>query len=121
MANSISFSAGLNLSGTGISLSGNGSASAVQAGTNAIEDTTALSTTTSQISIGSIVTMGYLYVKNLDATNNVRIGLVTPVTSGNAFVTLQPGEFTIIPTRQTVIYAISVAATPQILVLAVEL
>lgn len=121
MANNITFSGSLALSGTGIAMSGSGSGTATQVGTNAIEETTSLSTTTSQISIGSIVNMGYLFVKNMDTTNNVRIGLATPVNAGNAFAELKPGEFCVVPTRQTVIYAIAAAGTPEILAVAVEL
>lgn len=121
MANVISFGANLGLSGTGIAISGNASGNANQVGTNVIEETAALSVTTSQISIGSVSTIGYLFVKNMDATNSVRIGLATPVTIGNAAVQLQPNECCLIPTRQTVWYAIALAGTPEILVVAVEL
>lgn len=121
MSNTISFGANLGLSGTGITMNGSASSSTSQAGTNAIEETAALSGTTSQISIGSVSTIGYLFVKNMDTTNAVRIGLATPVTSGNAAVHLLAGECCLIPTRQTTWYGIAVAGTPEILVVAVEL
>lgn len=121
MANQIQISGGLTVSGAGVSIASSFSASATQSNTNLLEETVALSTTTSAIPVGSIVSMGYLCVKNLDATNTVRIGLATPVTSGNAFSELKPGEGFTLPTRQTVIYGIAVAGTPEILIAAAEL
>jgi hypothetical protein len=56
--------------------------------------------------------------KNLDATATISIGLATPVTTGpgNAFLTLLPGEAFPVGTRQTTIYAIASAGTPQLAV-----
>jgi len=92
MANVIGFSASLSLNIGGITEQASVTVSGqLQAGANGAFQTQALSTTTSQISICPVSTIGYLFVKNLDATHSVRIGIVSPVTSGNAFVTLQPG------------------------------
>lgn len=122
MANNITLNASLSVSGTGIAITGQSNPSAfAQAGSNVLEETVTLSTTTSTVPIGGIVSMGYLFIKNLDATNNVRIGLTSPVSAGNAFAELKPGEGFVLPTRQTTIYAIAVAATPQILITAAEL
>jgi hypothetical protein len=122
MANTISFSASLSLSGPGLQLLASGSlANIAQAGTDGIEATMATSVTTSTITIGAVTTIGYLFVKNMDAVDTIRIGLATPVSSGNAAVTLLPGEFCLLPTRQTVWYAIATANTPALLALAFEL
>jgi hypothetical protein len=51
----------------------------------------------------------------------VRVGLTSPVTSGNASAHLKPGEFVLIPNRQNTWYGIAVAATPQVLIVACDL
>lgn len=85
---------------------------AVTQATNAVfENNQTATTTTAAISLGGISTPGYMFVKNLDATNFVQIGLVTAVTSGNAMFKLLPGEFCFFPTRETTIYVLADTAS----------
>ena len=94
-----------------------------QVGTNSIGNVQNIGTTTEAIVLGDVTTIGYLMLINLDATNFVSVGLATPVTTGpgNAFAKLLPGEFCIIPTRQTVIYALADTAACDVFVVAIEL
>lgn len=98
-------------------------AAITQVGTNSIGNVQNIGTTTEQIIYGDVTTIGYLMIQNLDATNFVSIGLATPVTTGpgNAFAKLLPGEFLIIPTRQTTVYALADTAACDVMVTAVEL
>lgn len=66
-----------------------------------------IGTTTEAITFGDVTSPGYFAVVNTDATNFVMIGLATPVTAGDAFVKLLPGEGYVVPGRQTVIYALA--------------
>lgn len=120
MANEIQFSASLQVAnGTTVSL--NASASATMAGADFIAGTQAIGTTTEAITLGDVATPGYIMIKNTDATNFVQIGLATPVTAGDAFAKLLPGEFCLVPTRQTVIYALADTAPVNIQKIIVEL
>ena len=107
MANEIQISAQLLCSKNGSSIACSGSKTITMAGEPANKTTQIIGTTTEALALGDVSAPGYVYIKNNDATNFVRIGLVTAVTSGNALITLLPGEFALFPTRQTVIYAIA--------------
>ena len=121
MANEISFSASLALVQTGLSLRGEGSGTATIAGNTGIATVQNIGLTTEAIAMGDVATPGYLFVKNVDPTNTIRIGLATPVTSGDAMITLLPGEFAFIPTRQTTIYAIAITGACDMQVVLTEL
>lgn len=122
MANEISISAQLTLNKSGITLIGQvGSLSITQAGAQNISNTQAIGTTTEQLSLVDVATPGYLFVKNLDATNFVLVSLVTPAVSGTSFSKLLPGEAFLLPTRQTVIYAIADTASCNLQVMALDL
>jgi len=121
MANQITFSinAAVTLAAGG-SILGVGSTTATQAGTNNIGSVQNVGTTTESVALGDVTTIGYLFVKNLDATNYVEFDLNTPV-AGTAFCKLLPGECAFIPTRQTTIYAKANTAAVDVLVCAFEL
>lgn len=121
MANEIGLSGGLSVVISGSTVRGQCSLSINQAGTESIQNVQTIGTTTEALNLGDVTTPGYLFVKNLDATNFIRIGLVTAVTSGNAFLTLLPGEGVPVCTRQTVIYAIADTAPCDLLVICTEL
>src|SRR6185369_5689912 len=89
--------------GAGGSIAGTGSFSVTQAGTNNIGNVQNIGTSTEQFTYGDVTTIGYLFIKNLDATNYVEFDLNTPV-AGTAFCKLLAGECAFIPTRQTTIY-----------------
>lgn len=117
----LSFSARLSVSGSGVSLVASGSDSVTQVGAQSLGNVQIIGTTTEAINFGDVGTPGYLFVKNEDPTNFVRIGLATPVSSGDAFATLLPGEFAFIPTRQATVYAIADTGACNLRVLIAEL
>jgi hypothetical protein len=105
MANEVTLTAGLSVTKDGTTLQGYVNKQITMSGTPKISNTQTIGTTTEQLVLGDIASMGYLYLKNLDSTNFVEIGLSTPVSGANAMIKLLPGEAAIIPTRQTTIYA----------------
>jgi hypothetical protein len=121
MANEITFNAALAISIAGVSLSGSGSKSVSIAGNNYFAQVQNIGLATEALDLGDLTTPGYLFLKNADPTNFVQIGLTTPVTAGNAMVKLLPGEFALIPTRQTVIYALADTGTVDLQVVLTEL
>ena len=121
MANEISFTASLSISKGGVNISGSGSATVTMAGNNLLGTVQNIGAATEAIAIGDMTTPGYLWVKNLDATNFIQIGLTNPVNAGNAMVKLLPGEFALMPTRQTAIYALADTAPCDLEVVIVEL
>jgi len=114
MANEIQMTASLIVNKDGTALNGTASKVVDMSGSAKIASTQNIGTTTEALAIGDITNMGYLYVKNLDSTNFVLIGLTSPVQASNAMVHLKPGEFALIPTRQETIYAIADTAACNI-------
>ncbi len=121
MANEIGLSLGLTCARDGATAQGVVSLSITQAGTEMTQNVQSIGTSTEALALGDVATPGYLFVKNLDSTNFVLVGLVTAVTSGNAFAKLLPGEGLVIPTRQTVVYAIADTGACNCLVVWAEL
>lgn len=121
MANEITLNAGATCTKSGVSISASASASISQSGAQNISNVQIIGATTEAITLGDVATIGYLFVKNLDATNFVTIGLATPVTSGDASIHLLPGEFALIPTRQATWYALADTAPVNLQVVAFEL
>lgn len=121
MANEIAFSASLAITKNNLTASGNGSKSVTLANDAYSSGVQSIGNTTEAIALGDAANPGYLYVKNLDATNFIEIGLTSPVTSGNAMIKLLPGEFAFLPTRQTTIYALADTATCLMHVVVTEL
>ena len=106
MANEINMSATLTSSKSGLTITGYGQKYVDQAGSEMIASIQNIGTNTEAIAIGDITNIGKLFVKNLSETDNILLGLNTPVVAGDAFATLLPGEFCMVPTRQEVIYGI---------------
>ncbi len=121
MASEISISANFSCSKNGATVGGTGTKSIDMAGTAAISNVQAVGTTTEALVIGDITNVGYLFLKNLDSTNFVQIGLNTPVADADAFCTLLPGEFALVPTRLETIYAKANTAGINLLVAAASL
>lgn len=122
MANEITLAASLTLIKTGVNISGTLSGLAItQGGTNSIGNIQNIGITTEQIVYGDVTTIGYLFVKNMDATNFVLVSLATPAIAGTSFAKLLPGEALVIPTRQTTVYAIADTAACDCYIVAVEL
>lgn len=106
MAKSIVLSAALSiLNGGSLLAAGSSNKTVEQAGAGHQADEQVIGTVTEALTLVDIADIGYLYVENLDDTNFVEIGLATPVSGANAMITLKPGEFALLPTRQETIYA----------------
>ena len=121
MANEITLTAALSVVKSGVSISGQvNSKSITQAGDQSLGNVQIIGTSTEALTLGDVVTIGYLYLKNLDSTNFVEFDLNTPV-AGTAFCKLLAGEAAVIPTRQTTIYAKADTANVNVNVVAIEL
>jgi len=105
MANEIQMSASLIVNKDGTSLNGTASKTVDMSGSAKIASTQNIGTTTEALSIGDVTDVGYVYIKNLDSTNYVEVGITSPVSASNAMITLKPGEFALFPTRLETIYA----------------
>jgi len=106
--------------GAGGSINGTGSFNVTQAGTDNIGNVQNIGTSTEALVLGDVTTIGYLFLKNQDATNYVEISLTNPV-GAEAFIKLLAGESAFIPTRQTTIYAKANTAAVDLFVAAFEL
>jgi hypothetical protein len=118
MANEIQISAALTINRSGATFTGTGSSSITQAGSPNIANTQVIGTSTEALVIGDVTAVGYLFLKNLDASNRIDISLATPVVANAAFCTLLPGECALIPTRLETIYALADSAPANLLVVA---
>lgn len=107
MANEILTRATLNVTKNNAAISMDGTKQMDMAGNTFIGNVQTVGLTTEALLLGDVSSMGYLFLKNLDATNFCMFSLVSPAASGGAFCTLKAGEFAVIPTRQTTIYAIA--------------
>jgi hypothetical protein len=122
MANEIQLSASLTVNRNGATFTGLGSSNITQNNTPSLANTQIIDWVTSEaLLIGDVSMIGYLFVKNLDASNYIELSLATPVLPAAAFVTLLPGECALIPTRLEVIYAKANAAPANLLVVAASL
>jgi hypothetical protein len=126
MANTVTFSGVVNwANGTtaGGSISASSSNSVTQSGSTAAVNVQAIGTTTEALVVAADSVMpGYLFLKNLDATNFVNIDLNTPVVAGStAFCKLRAGEWAFIPTSRTTIYALADTATVNLQIVAIPL
>lgn len=104
MANEISIAASLSCTISGLSVSGSGSKSISIAGTEYLASVQTVGTSAEAVAMADVGTPGYLFVKNNDSTNFVYASLNAAPDASNSFAKLLPGEFLLIPTRQTTIY-----------------
>lgn len=122
MANEIALTAALSITKSGVTISGAVTGKAItQSGDQSIGNIQIIGTSSEAITIGDVVTIGYIYFKNLDATNFVSIHDVSPAVAGAASITLKAGECAVIPTRTTAWYAIADTADVNLHVVAIEL
>lgn len=121
MANTITMSGALRVSGTGIEVSLSQSINATQIGSDYSAQTQAIGTSAEQLDISSdLGTPGWLMIWNLDPTNYVQIALDSGV-STQIFAKLTAGQFCIIPPQTATIYAKANTAPCNIALLAIEL
>lgn len=122
MANEITIGATITCTKSGLSVSGTVSGLAItQSGAQSYANVQPVGTTTEALDISDVSTIGYLWLKNTDATNFVEFDLNTPVSSSTSFCKLLAGEVALIPTRRTTIYAKADTAEVNVSVVALEL
>lgn len=121
MANEITISAGIQLIKNGVSIAASVSKVITQAENGNIATVQSIGLATEALVLTDIDNIGYVFVKNLDPTNFVMLGLVTPVLAANAMITLLPGEFALFPTRLETIYSLADTAACLVQVIGLEL
>jgi len=114
--------AGTNTVSGSLSYSGGGSSTVYQlavpvAGTNYVEGTLSVTTSAIAIPLGSIGTVGFMMIINLDPTNYVT---VINGSGGTALVKLEPGEFALFRCASAAPYIQANTATCEVSYLAVE-
>ena len=120
MANEISLSTSLSSTMSGLTVSGSGSLAITQSGAPMLAAIQIVGTTTEAIAIGDITDIGYLFLKNNDATNFVEISTISPVVTGTSLITLKAGESCAFPTRLETIYAKADTASCNVQVVAIS-
>jgi len=119
MANEINIQAVLTMQRFTPAMQGSGNLNINQTGTHFVANVQNIATGAEQLTLVDVATLGYLFVKNLDLTNYVQLGLDSGVTQ--IFAKLRPGEFCLVPVNQTAIYAKANTAAVDVLVCAAEL
>lgn len=118
MANEISFNASLTASKNGASVTGSASKILDMAGTEMISSVQQFTTSPAQISLGGCDSVGALLVLNLDPTNDLTIGLNTPITQ--VVAVLKPGAMFLSEGISATLYAQSSASTVEGFVVCAE-
>ena len=118
MANEITCSASLAAAKSGAAISNSGSKQITMTANPMQSVVQNIGTTTEALVFGDIVAVKYLFIKNLDATNYIEVGLNTPVTQ--IFAKLLAGEFALLPVGTSVIYAKANTAACNLLVAATD-
>lgn len=91
----------------GLTLSANPVNAITLAGNDLQGNVQNIGTSSEQIVLTDIGTAGFVFLKNIDATNFISISIVNPAVAGTSFAKLLPGEWCFVPTPQTAIYAIA--------------
>jgi len=119
MANEIKIQAVLTIQRSTPPVCASGTLDITQTGKHCICNVQNIGTSAEALVLGDCATMGYLFVKNVDPTNYVQLGLDSGVTQ--IFAKLKPNEFCLVPCNQNSIYAKSNTAACDVVVSAAEL
>jgi hypothetical protein len=120
MANEINIQAVLTVQRSTPPMCASGALDITQTGKHCICNVQNIGTGAEALVLGDCATMGYLFVKNVDPTNYVQLGLDSGV-STQVFAKLKPNEFCLIPCNQIPIYAKANTAACDVVVAAAEL
>lgn len=122
MANEITAAASLSAAKGGVSVGSGGSQTdtADMAGDQMLANVQIIGTAAEQILLGDITTVGYVFLKNLDATNYIEIALDSGVTT-QIFAKLLAGDVTLVKAATATLYAKANSANCNLHVVAVEL
>lgn len=121
MANEINAACSLTASKGGVTVTASGTKTADMAGDQMITNIQAVGTSSEQVVLGDITTLGYLEIKNLDATNYVEIASDTAFGASDILSKLLPGDFMLVKSPTATLYAKANTAACNIAVTAVEL
>jgi len=120
MANEIAVSVAMSASKGGVAVSNSGSRQATMAGDQMLSNVQIIGTSAEAITFGDVSTIGYVLLKNLDATNFVEIALDSAV-STQKFAKLLALDMMLFPASTATMYAKADTANVNLLVQAVEL
>lgn len=120
MANEITASASLSVAKGGATISGSGSKTADMAGDQMLSNVQIVTTSAAALVVGSVVTVGYIWLKNMDATNYIEVALDSAV-STQIFAKLLAGDVTLIKAATATIYVKANTASCNLAVAVSEL
>jgi hypothetical protein len=118
MANEINIQAYLTVQRSGAQTIGSGTKDITQTGKIGFANVQNIGTGAAQLTLGGIGTLGYIFIKNLDATNFVQLSLDNFT---QIFAKIRAGEFCLIAANQNTIWARANTAACDLLVCAAEL
>jgi len=121
MANEISASISLTASKGGATVQASSGVTATMSGDQMISNVQIIGTASEAILLGDVTTPGYVYFKNLDATNFVSISVLATAVAGTSFCKLLAGEACIVKAVSTQLTAIADTASVNLQVVVVEL
>lgn len=119
MANEINIQAILTIQRSTPPMQASGALDITQTGKHCICNIQNIGTSAESLVFGDSATLGYVFIKNLDATNYVQLGLDSGVTQ--IFAKLRPNEFCLVPTNQNSLWAKANTAACDVMVCAAEL
>lgn len=119
MANEITIAVTLKASKNGAGISVTTTKTLDMAGTHMINNVQSVGTSWEQMVIGDVSGAGFVYVKNLDATNYVEVALANDGTK--IFQKILPGEATLIKAETDTMYLQANGADCDVEIAAVEL
>lgn len=120
MANEISYSVSLSASKGGASISSSGNKSQDMAGTEMSSLVQSLTTTGAALTLGGVDQAEVLAIKNMDATNNVVIGLTNGNPPTNVISIIKPGGIVLLTGVSTTLYGASLVAGCDVFIAVAE-
>ena len=123
MANEITLSVNLTAAKNGATVTGTVSQVSTMAGDQMISNVQVIGTASEAIVVGDVTTAGYVFFKNLDATNFVSISVLATAVAATCFAKLLPGDVTIIKAQgvSPTLTAIADTGAVNLQVIAIEL
>lgn len=118
-AGTVLVSCSISITKDGATIGGTGQLSLTMAGTELIGNTQIIGTSNEALVLGDVTTVGYVFCKNLDATNFVTISVDSSQTQ--VIAKLLPGEFALFKPNTATINAKADTSSVSLLVAACEL
>ena len=121
MANEISATCNISATKGGATVTASNSVSATMSGDQMITNVQIIGTASEAILLGDVTTLGYIYFKNMDATNFVSISVLATAVAATSFSKLLAGEACMVKAVGTQYTAIADTASVNLQVVAIEL